>query len=136
MGMLNMVFHAMPQTGALEPRYRNVRERRQTCQSETETCRFRDEDLMLLDITSLRTFVAAADAGSFTRAAGVVNLTQSAVSVPVPVGVSYVSEIRNEPPSRLGAYRLGANFSKRDCTRSENDGSKILVHRARSLSTS
>jgi len=38
---------------------------------------------MLLDITSLRTFVAAAQAGSFTRAAGRVNLTQSAVSVQI-----------------------------------------------------
>jgi DNA-binding transcriptional LysR family regulator len=38
---------------------------------------------MLLDITSLRTFVAAAEAGSFTRAAGLVNLTQSAVSVQI-----------------------------------------------------
>jgi len=38
---------------------------------------------MLLDITSLRTFAAAADAGSFTRAAGLVNLTQSAVSVQI-----------------------------------------------------
>ena len=38
---------------------------------------------MLLDITSLRTFAAVAGAGSFTRAAGLVNLTQSAVSVQI-----------------------------------------------------
>lgn len=38
---------------------------------------------MRLDITSLRTFVASAEAGSFTRAAGLVNLTQSAVSVQI-----------------------------------------------------
>jgi DNA-binding transcriptional LysR family regulator len=38
---------------------------------------------MLLDITPLRTFVVVADTGSFTRAAGIVNLTQSAVSVQI-----------------------------------------------------
>jgi len=38
---------------------------------------------MLLDITPLRTFIAVADTGSFTRAAGAVNLTQSAVSVQI-----------------------------------------------------
>lgn len=38
---------------------------------------------MRLDIASLRTFVASAKTGSFTRAAGVVNLTQSAVSVQI-----------------------------------------------------
>src|SRR3954463_8550973 len=35
----------------------------------------------LLDIDQLRTFVAIADAGSFTRAADVVHRTQSAVSM-------------------------------------------------------
>jgi hypothetical protein len=36
---------------------------------------------MLLDIVLLRTFVAVVEAKSFTRAAGFVNLTQSAVSL-------------------------------------------------------
>ena len=36
-----------------------------------------------LDLTALRSFIAVADAGSVTRAAGFVNLTQSAVSMQV-----------------------------------------------------
>ena len=36
-----------------------------------------------LDITSLRSFVAIADAGGVTRAAGFLNLTQSAVSMQI-----------------------------------------------------
>ena len=34
-----------------------------------------------LDLTALRSFVAVADAGGVTRAAGLLNLTQSAVSM-------------------------------------------------------
>ena len=34
-----------------------------------------------LDLTALRSFVAVADAGGVTRAAGMLNLTQSAVSM-------------------------------------------------------
>lgn len=36
-----------------------------------------------LDLTSLRSFVAIADAGGVTRAAGFLNLTQSAVSMQI-----------------------------------------------------
>ena len=36
---------------------------------------------MLLDIVVLRTFVAVVEAKGFTHAAGLVNLTQSAVSL-------------------------------------------------------
>ena len=36
-----------------------------------------------LDITSLRSFVAIVDAGGVTRAAGFLNLTQSAVSMQI-----------------------------------------------------
>ena len=38
-------------------------------------------DMRNLDITTLRSFVAVADAGGVTRAAGYLNLTQSAVSM-------------------------------------------------------
>lgn len=41
----------------------------------------RDCDMRNLDITTLRSFVAVADAGGVTRAAGYLNLTQSAVSM-------------------------------------------------------
>ena len=34
-----------------------------------------------LDLTALRSFVAVSDAGGVTRAAGMLNLTQSAVSM-------------------------------------------------------
>ena len=36
-----------------------------------------------LDLTALRSFVAVADAGGVTRAAGLLNLTQSAVSMQI-----------------------------------------------------
>ncbi len=36
-----------------------------------------------LDLTALRSFVAVADAGGVTRAAGFLNLTQSAVSMQI-----------------------------------------------------
>lgn len=41
----------------------------------------RSDDLRNLDITTLRSFVAVAEAGGVTRAAGFLNLTQSAVSM-------------------------------------------------------
>jgi len=48
------------------------------------TCHITDNDMPRnLDMTSLRSFVAIADAGGVTRAAGFLNLTQSAVSMQI-----------------------------------------------------
>ena len=48
------------------------------------TCHITDDDMPRnLDMTSLRSFVAIADAGGVTRAAGFLNLTQSAVSMQI-----------------------------------------------------
>src|SRR6476659_2130511 len=73
----------------------------------------------LLDIDQLRTFVAIADTGSFTRAADVVHKTQSAVSMQM---------------KRL-EERLGRAIFERDgrASRLTEDGERLLDYARRIL---